>query len=294
MIAILCAGAGYRWHDYLGVRKHLLRLDGETIVGRTVRQLSELGAPDVTVVAPDDPGYRLPGAALFTPERTIITDTSVDKVLASAPLWNATGPTSLLWGDVWWSDEAIRSVVDYTADEWHVWYRRAASAITGKTNGEFFALVFPPADHARLVQCCDRVVALYRSGEIPWKDTGAWSIYRAMLGDVPVHGWHDGRHATLVDDWTDDFDHPRDYRAWYGRRAAGRYPLDAVDVLGSLEGIAADQQAAAVATVVELGLPVIPYDVPPDRPPQCALIPKSSPMTLADLPADTTRLDGGR
>lgn len=287
---ILAAGIGYRWHDHLGIPKQLLRLDGEQIIHRTARQLHERGEHDVWIVGPDDERYRTPHATLWTPQQVEITKTQVDKFLSSREAWNTGGPTVFMWGDVWWSDAGMDSLVGYNGDDpWQVWYRPAASTVTGCGNGEMFAHRFDADHHADEEIACARVVDLHRRGMIPWLNTGGWSHYRSMLmlPDSQVHGWttpnHD--HVTIIDDWTDDFDAPGDYVTWYGRRAVGRYPVRIVfdgtrpavralwpEVHGSVEAttvtvdgdlaIGSDQFWCAVAHAVEHQVQVIPYTHP--------------------------------
>lgn len=251
---VLCAGVGYRWHDYLGVRKHLIPLDRELLLHRTLRQLQ---GEDVWVVGPTSYDF---APNLFTPDNPAPTDTSVDKLLSSRELWHVDEPTVCMWGDVWWSDEAIAAVRNFDGDDWHVWYRPGPSSCTGRKHGEFFAHYFLPRHHNQETDACWRVVDLYNQGKLPWLNTGGWAHYRAMLGmsDEEVHGWHDGRNASIVDDWTDDFDMPVNYRTWYGRRAEGRYPVESVRVEGD-GSVKPDQFWCAVAHAVEWGQPVVPY-----------------------------------
>lgn len=269
---ILAAGSGYRWHDYLGIRKHQLPLDGETILERTARQLADHG--EVVVVAPDLDAYRV--ADLYVPPRIEITGAQIDKFLSSREAWSEEGPTVFLWGDVRWTDEAIASLTAYEGLEWNAWYRPGVSRLTGTGNGEMFAVLFHPHEHGAVEAACERVLELHRRELIPWSNTGGWSFYRALLGlpDDQVNGWHDGRHATLIDDWTDDFDGPGDYRTWYGRRAAGRYRVAAEpwawdlpasedpEVIVHVRGegrIPDDSLWCAVAHAAEWGESVIPY-----------------------------------
>jgi hypothetical protein len=294
---VLAAGVGYRWHDHLGVPKHLLRLDGEELIHRTVRQLADRGQTDVWIVGPDDPRYRSRHAALWTPPRVDITGTQVDKFLSSRDLWHTGGPTVFMWGDVWWSDAGMDALTGYAGpDPWHVWYRPGPSKVTGCDTGEMFAHRFGPDLHTVEAAACARVVVLHRRGLVPWSNTGGWGHYRAMCGlpDEQVHGWttpgHD--HVTIVDDWTDDVDAPGDYVAWYGRRALGRYPVrvvfhdtrPAVQALwpdvhpgGQSTGVATvtvhgdlaigfDQFWCAVAHAVEHQVPVVPYSHPTPMP----------------------------
>lgn len=270
---ILAAGVGYRWRDYMGIRKHELVIDGERIIDRTVRQLD---GHEVVIVGPDDDRYRIPGAELYTPPQLEPTGVQIDKFLSSQEVWNEDGPTAFLWGDVRWTDEAIQKVIDYDAGEWQVFYRPGRSHLTGTGNGEMFAHVFYPHERDAELAACERIVDLHRREIVPWSNTGGWGHYRAMLGlpDEEVHGWHDGRHATLIDDWTDDFDGPHDFRAWYGRWVAGRYRVaaepwswefpaqsdpEAIVHVNGPGRIPSDSLWCAVALAVEKGETVIPY-----------------------------------
>lgn len=38
---IMAAGKGTRWNNHLGVPKHLVKINGETLLGRTTRLLKE-------------------------------------------------------------------------------------------------------------------------------------------------------------------------------------------------------------------------------------------------------------
>lgn len=239
---VLCAGIGYRWHDYLGIRKHEIPIDGETIISRTCRQLVERGC-EVVVVAPDLPAYLQPDTRLYTPSGYRDTNVQVDKFLSSYPIWNRNGPTVFLWGDTWFSNHAIDLITGHQGgDDWHVWLRPGPSKFTGRGHGEMFAHRFEVHMHQAEVNACNRIIDLHRRDLIPWPNTGGWALYRAMLGlpDGEVHGWnHDGSNVTVVDDWTDDFDQPLDYPNWYGRWAGHRYPLRVrftLDVLDLVKG----------------------------------------------------------
>jgi hypothetical protein len=223
------AGIGYRWHNHLGVRKHKIVIDGEPLIDRTVRQLAERGCDTIIIARAGEPGYKFPTASTFVPKKPSVTDTQIDTFLSSKPVWNTDGPTVLMYGDVWWTDEAIDTVTSYDGtDPWHIWYRPGASKVNGCGHGEIFAHRFNADLHAAEEAALRRVQDLHRRDILPWMNTGGWAIYRAMLGlpDDQVHGYGtpDFDHASLIDDWTDDFDAPFDYIAWYGRRTIGRYP----------------------------------------------------------------------
>jgi hypothetical protein len=232
---ILQAGTdgGGRWagidgKPYLGIPKHKLRIDGEPIIDRTVRQLLERGC-EVTIVAKNDPNYVFPGTTRWMPSGYTAADNQVSAWALTRPMWNPAGPTALLYGDVRWTDEAITKVTGFNGpDDWQMFYRPGRSSVNGCGHGEGFAHWWAASQHQRLAEALDHVVGMYRAGTLPWRNTCGWPVYRRMLGlpEDQLDGYstpnHD--HATVIDDWTDDIDTPLEYVTWYGRWAQGRYP----------------------------------------------------------------------
>lgn len=224
-ILILCAGDQTRWAGFQDVPKHLVKLVGEPILHRTVRLLSEL-APDadvrVVVKNPKDNTYKVPGSkragAKLNPGNG-----DADKFLSSQHLWDPKGRTILLYGDVFFTREALEEILTAdTQDGWWFAGRFDGSRTTGAKGGECFAFILDPEGHEAFRAALDRVVTLRKDGTIP--RNGGWETYRALMG-VPderiLETWGDGSpknpnlgHCTVIDDWTEDFDHPDDWHQW--------------------------------------------------------------------------------
>ena len=66
---IIAAGEATRWGDYLGTPKHLVKVDDEPIIYRSVRLLLKNGITDINVVGPDDDRYRIEGSNLYTSKK---------------------------------------------------------------------------------------------------------------------------------------------------------------------------------------------------------------------------------
>lgn len=224
-ILILCAGDQTRWGNFQGVPKHLVELIGEPILHRTVRLLSEL-APDadvrVVVKNPKDNTYKVPGSkragAKLDPGNG-----DADKFLSSAHLWDTKGRTVLLYGDAFFTREALEKIL--TADTQGGWWfagRFDGSRTTGAKGGECFAFILDPDGHEVFRAALDRVVTLRKTGVIP--RNGGWETYRALMGvedEKILEHFGDGSpknpnlgHCTVVDDWTEDFDSPTDWHEW--------------------------------------------------------------------------------
>lgn len=212
---ILAAGEGTRWMNHLGAPKHFIVIDGETLLDRTIRLLHERCVEDVVVVGPKgDDRYQRPGARLVTPD----TDPSIgiDKFQSSADLWNTEGRTVLLWGDVFFTDAAMDTILGEQRPSWWAYNRLTPSEITGCRWGEFFAVTMMPADHVRALVTIRHCGSLQAAGMID--RSGGFEWYRAMCGivgpKVRTRNHVDLGSLTQIDDETDDFDLPSDYVRW--------------------------------------------------------------------------------
>jgi FkbM family methyltransferase len=131
---IIADGDGTRWGDYGGHPKHFAEVDGEPILHRTVRLLQRDDVR-VFVVGPDD-RYRVDGSELWTPEH----DPDVfdaDKFLSSKALWNRDGRTVVVYGDVYWTDEAMSRVLDWPSWDRVLFGRAFASELTGTQEWQY-------------------------------------------------------------------------------------------------------------------------------------------------------------
>ena len=51
---IMAAGKGTRWNNYLGIPKHLIEINGETLLARTTRLLKENGIKNYIITSSDE------------------------------------------------------------------------------------------------------------------------------------------------------------------------------------------------------------------------------------------------
>jgi hypothetical protein len=210
---IIAAGDATRWNNYLNTPKHLIEINGEPIIYRTVRLLQDRGISDIHIVGPVDERYKINGCTLFVPNK----DTSVfdsDKFLNSQTLWNEKGRTITLLGDVYFTEDAIDSIIGFNEIKWTVFCRFNGSNLTGTKHGELFAQSFYP-DDIELHRKNLYYIAELRKNNIIDR-CGGWEHYRAMQGltgsDISIHKNYG--NAVEIDDFTEDFDMPSDYDKW--------------------------------------------------------------------------------
>jgi len=206
---IICAGEATRWSNYLGTTKHMATLNGEPILERTIRLLrkNNVHRDDIFVVSKD---YNTK-AVDYRPKLNK-RNHDADKFLSSKELWNKQGRTVILYGDVYFSENAIKTIIDDGCEYWRMFCRPTASEITGTPYGECFAVSFMPHDHKQCYKTLKQLVYLYR-GEL-LNRIGGWEWARLMAGIRPskLQKHREGLPVYVtIDDETDDIDFPSDY-----------------------------------------------------------------------------------
>jgi len=227
---IMAAGSGERWRGadgepFGGVPKHLCEPDGEPLLTRTTRQLTERGITDVMVSGPAYYAEYVPAhVEVFTPDVLADTDEwlGATKFANTEPFWNTLGRTIICYGDVWFSDAGLDTILASDEREWLNWCRFTGS----KTNtlpghrsfGENWAVSFWPEHHGRYRDAIKAAAEAHRAGQL--KRSGGWEIARAMAGATGEAMRFHRRYPCYryIDDRTEDFDKPEDFDAWQATR----------------------------------------------------------------------------
>lgn len=214
-VIIIAAGDAVRWNNHLGIPKHFAPVDGEPIIYRTTRQLKEYPDLEVFVVGTDE-RYDIDGSTLYIPNKNS-NNRGLDKFLSSKELWLGVGRTIILYGDVYFTDEAMKHIIAEPTQGFTLFARPFNSVLTG-SGGECFALSFYNAD-SKLDYAIERCSDLLSRGIID-RD-GGWEVYRAYI-DIPdeLMNKHlvSNQNFFAINDWTDDFDFPEDYDVFVQKR----------------------------------------------------------------------------
>lgn len=210
MITIVLANGDSPGAEKLADR-HFLRIDGERLLDRTVRQFGELGE---VVVSGPDLRYKLPGAALYVP-RAEPENLDADILLSTRSLWAAADRTIVLLGDTWFSDDAVEAIAGIPSRKWIYIGREHGSRFSGTDYGEIFGLSFWPADQVVLLAALHEVRRLQRDEGL-WRG-GLWEHYRVLCGIDPLEHRIDG-HFLEIDDETEDFDFGPAFERWLEAR----------------------------------------------------------------------------
>lgn len=192
-IIIPVGGSGERWGNFLGVKKQDIKIDGETLVNRIVRQVLYAGFDDI-----------------YMSKERPVGDAS--KYMGSVKEWNKEGRTLFLLGDVYYTDKAMHKILFDDDRNWRMFGR--AMPNHRKDHPEPFALSFYPEHHQQIRDCATRVMALFGKGKTD--GAGFLFLYRALVGlpDELMGAHLYGENWTDINDLTDDFDNPNDYHSF--------------------------------------------------------------------------------
>ena len=215
---ILCGGENSRWKNYRNLRhKHLINIEGEILINRTLRLVSEhIPVNDIFVVLnnTDLNIYKsnlLLSANLYGIDLRSSQQTAACKFLSSKELWNKNGRTIVLLGDVWFSEEAILKIFDETTEDWTAFGRSGPNELTGHPYGELFAQSFISyQEHEYNLRVLNEMYLTERC----IRAGSGWAHYQLMIGASPnLHTV--GSRFVEIYDFTDDFDCPEDFDAWH-------------------------------------------------------------------------------
>ena len=197
---VLAGGESKRWSNFEGVPKHLAIVENETLLFRTCRQLLQY-TDDVIVIGPDH-RYSYPNTELHQPNNQPGWD-ELNKFKSSDHLWSD-DRTALIFGDVWFSDDAITNIANDTFSL-TFFLRQTGSVLTGCKYGEIFAISFSGHEHERIQAKLSRL-------RNKVKKASGWALLRSLTSDGTEP------RCVTIDDWTEDFDFPQDLIRWRDNR----------------------------------------------------------------------------
>lgn len=203
-VIILADGHATRWESE--IPKHLIPINGEPLLHRTVRLLEERGLADLWITT-HNPNYHVEDVAIYAPENNIY---KLDQFYACHPLWRHCPSTIIfLYGDVYFSEACIDSVIHTPCTDFLYFQRTKGSAITGKPWKEGFAMKI--ADRELFFKALDELRTQRAAGNIQDSNHQVQG-YLEGLGMGEYRGI--GPHGIEINDETDDFDFVTDIQRW--------------------------------------------------------------------------------
>lgn len=196
---IMADGEGKRWGNYKGVPKHLITVEGETILERTIRLLIKLGIDETDIwVTSSDPRYK-------TIWNNTIPQSIKDCELERFEESLINGPVCYLYGDVYYTEPAMQTIIETDTDD----------ILFFGSDWEIFAIKVKEIN--KFLNEKHKVKEKYMTGEL--NRCIGWEIYRSLHG-LLMEDEYDFDNHKITDDYvkildeTCDFDYPAEYEEW--------------------------------------------------------------------------------
>lgn len=186
---IMADGKGTRWKNYQDRPKHLIEINGETLLGRTVRLLQEGDPTGEIIITAHDSRYVFPGARRYEPLHNHL---EIDRFTAEL----IEDDVCFLYGDTYYAQEAIDTILSTDTEDLLFFGNDRAIVAIKVADGTLFK------------RHVARVRQLYIEGKIE-KCIG-WQVYQSFVG-LPFGPKQITDKFVVLQDGTEDFNSPEDY-----------------------------------------------------------------------------------
>lgn len=209
---IMCGGDYHEWET----PRHFTIIGGETIVDRTIRLLQEAGVEDIAISTNDD-RFAAFGLPLLKHDNDYVSE----NFHAIGGYWSSgfypmDEPACYIFGDVVFSPEAIRTIVDYETDDVMFFgSKRPFADNYPKPHEEPFAFKVVNQKHFR--EAIEAHKRLTDSGT-HWRKPIAWELWFILQGQDPAEDLKNLKNNSYIgiNDYTCDIDWPHDVDRFRG------------------------------------------------------------------------------
>jgi len=185
-------GKGTRWDNYMGIPKHLAKVDGEPILGRTVRLLNEMTQEQAEVIVTShDERYEFEGSRRHEP---LDNKLEIDRFTAEL----IKDDTCFLYGDTYYTEDALSSIIK-TETEDIMFFGNTKSIVAVKIK-----------DSQLFKRHVDNVKNLFLAGKID-RCVG-WQVYQSFTGQDFANKAKPAEKFVLLGEKTTDFNTPEEYK----------------------------------------------------------------------------------
>ena len=187
---IMADGNGTRWNNYKGIPKHLIRINGETLLERLVGQLKKYDKESEVVITSHDKRYEVDGATRYEPLNNHL---EIDRFTYEL----IDDGVCFLYGDTYYSSKAIKTIINTSTDK----------VLFFGTKESIIAIKVEQKDVFK--KHIDRVKKLFLEGKI--KDCKGWHVYQSYENlDFDVKKI--AGNYILISDNSRDYNTPADYK----------------------------------------------------------------------------------
>lgn len=186
---IMADGKGTRWNNYLNKPKHLIEINGEILIKRTIRLLNELSPTSQVIVTSHDERYDFEGSKRYEPKHNILEIDRFTEELIEDDI-------CFLYGDTYYTDSAIKQIINaQTNDILFFGNEKSIVAILIKDSKLFKKHV-------------DNVRKLFLENKI--KNCKGWQVYQSFL-NIEFDIKQIKEKFIIIDEETTDYNTPDEY-----------------------------------------------------------------------------------
>ncbi|MCQ2551220.1 MAG: 2-C-methyl-D-erythritol 4-phosphate cytidylyltransferase [Clostridia bacterium] len=186
---IMADGKGTRWGMYKDIPKHLIKINGETLLGRTVRLINEMDEEADVIITSHNPEYEFEGAKRYEPLNNHLEIDRFTEELIEDDI-------CFLYGDTFYREDDLKQIIASDVEDL-LFFGNERSIIAIKVkDGDLFK------SHV------DNVRNLFLAGKIE-KCVG-WQVYQSFL-NLPFGIKKIDKKYVFMDQGSQDFNSPEDY-----------------------------------------------------------------------------------
>lgn len=183
--------------------KHLSIINGEVLIERTIRLLKENGVKDI-YISTNNSAFDYLDIPKLKHDNNFETDMKHAKGYWLDAFYPTTEPTTYIFGDVWFTDEAIKTIVNYKTNKNVLFGTSIARNKEHQNWGEPFTYIVN--DTETFFKGIKEVKKLYDEGKTI-RHPIVWELYRYLHGlDINIQRITDD--YVDIDDGTIDIDYP--------------------------------------------------------------------------------------
>lgn len=189
---IMADGKGSRWNNYMGIPKHLIEIDGESLLARTVRLLHEMKKTDIEVIITShDERYEFEGATRYEPLNNTIELGRFTEELVQDDM-------CFLYGDTYYTEESIDIIMNTDVKELLFFGTKKGIVAVRIKDSEVFKKHY------------NRVKNDFISGKIA--DCKGWQVYQSYVGQDLKNKAEIADDFIKLDGKTLDINTPEEYK----------------------------------------------------------------------------------
>lgn len=196
---IMCGGE----YKHFTTPKQLLEVKGEVIVERTIRLLKENGVTDI-YISSNDPRFDKYAPRLENKENNFVVDKGKTIGYWLDAFYPIGEPCCYIFGDVYFSPDAIKTIVEYNSTENILFGNSVAKNEEHQNWGEPFAYKVNKYDE--FMNGVKAVKKLYDEGKVK-RHPIVWELYR-YLHNLDINVQRITTDYVCIDDYTIDIDSP--------------------------------------------------------------------------------------